>query len=310
MIAKAWAMVPLVALLPAGLLAADADWIAKAGGLATRDQAGRITRVDLRSSWVTDADLAQLAALPGLEYLDLSLTRITDHGLQQLRNAPAVVELNLYYAELITDEGVAAIKDWKHLKRVNLRGTRITDTTLEHLAGIGTLESIDAGFAQVTDVGPDRLTALPHLRQLTLGGNKLTDVGLQPLRHLQDLTYLDLSGVQRTDSGLWSVNLSDSGVDTIATLRQLRELRIGGMPLSTASIEKLKVLTKLERISLQGCRRLTDDAAAVLALLPALRVADLKGTAFTEKGFDALRAARPETQVLYGPVKVSAAGER
>src|SRR5436190_708786 len=283
------------------LAAADPDWIAGAGGVATRDAAGRITRVDLRSSWVTDGDLAQLAALPNLAYLDLSLTRITDRGMQLLKNAPAIVELKLYYAEQITDEGMAAVKGWKRLKRVNLRGTKVTDTTLEHLSGIETLESIDIGFAQVTDVGLDRLTSLPNLKALTVGGNKLTDVGLQALRHLPGLTYLDISGAQRTDSGLWSVSLTEFGVETIATLRELRELHMDGMPVSARSIEKLKVLTKLERIDLQGCRRLGDDAAPLLAAMPALRIVDLKGTALTEKGLAELRQAKPKAQVFQGP---------
>jgi hypothetical protein len=292
----------LVLLAALALAGADGSWIAKAGGSVTRDAAGRITGVDLRSSWVTDADLAELAAIPTLRSLDLSLTRITDHGMQQLKTAPNITDLNLYYAELVTDEGIAAIKGWKHLKRVNLRGTHITDTALEHLAAIETLESIDVGFAQVTDVGPDRLAGLPHLKELTLGGNKLTDIGLQPLRHLQGLTYLDLSGLQRADSGLWSVNLGDRGIETIATLTELRELRLVGMPVSAASMEKLKGLTKLESISLQGCKRIGDDAVPALAALPALRVADLKGTGLTEAGFQALRAARPGVRALYGPL--------
>ena len=91
---------------------ANPDWITEAGGTVTRDRAGNILAVDLRASWVTDADLPQLAALPHLAQLDLSHTRITDHGLQQLKNAPAITDLNLYYAEQITDEGMAAVKGW------------------------------------------------------------------------------------------------------------------------------------------------------------------------------------------------------
>jgi len=268
--------------------------------MATRDSAGRITRVDLRNSWVTDGDLAQLAVLPNLAYLDLSQTRITDHGMAQLKNAPGIVELNLYFAEQITDEGMAAVKNWKRLKKVNLRGTKITDMSLEHLAGIETLESIDVGFAQVTDVGLDRLTTLPNLKELTVGGNKLTDMGLLALRQMPGLTYLDISGVQRTDSGLWSVSLTEFGVDTIAKLKDLRELRANGMPISARSIEKLKALTKLERFSCQGCRRLGDDAAPLLATLPALAAIDLKGAAMTEKGVAELRKAKPKAQVFYG----------
>src|SRR5688572_4377312 len=121
----------LLLLMNAAFLSPNPDWITEAGGEVEKDNAGRIIAVDLRSSWATDSDMARLAQLPNLERLDLSLTRITDHGLQQLKPAPGIVELNLYYAEQITDEGMAAVRGWKKLKSINLRGTKITDTTLE-----------------------------------------------------------------------------------------------------------------------------------------------------------------------------------
>jgi internalin A len=275
------------------------DWITEAGGTVTRDRAGHITGVDLRSSWVTDSDLPQLVDLPHLTHLDLSLTRITDHGLQQLKNAPGIVDLNLYYAEQITDEGMAAVRGWKKLERLNLRGTKITDTTLEHLANVTTLESLDAGFAQITDVGLDRLTPLLNLKELVIGGNKLTDAGLQSLRQFPGLTSLSMGGSQRTDSGLWSISLTESGLDAVITLKELRELRLDGMPVSARWLEKLKALSKLERLSLQGCKRLGDDATPLLASWPALRLLDLQGTAMTEKGLAELRRSKPKTRIFH-----------
>lgn len=278
----------------------SSDWITEAGGTITRDRAGRITGVDLRASWVTDSDLSQLAAMPYLTNLDLSQTRITDLGLQQLKAAPGIIELNLYYAEQITDEGMAAVKGWKKLKRINLRGTKVTDTTLEHLANVTTLESIDVGFAQITDVGLDRLTPLVNLKELVVGGNKLTDMGLQALRQLPSLTHLSLGGSQRTDSGLWTISLTEQGLDSIITLKNLRELRLDGMPVTVRWLEKLKVLTKLERLSLQGCKRVGDDAAPLLSVWPTLRILDLKGTAVTEKGLAELHRAKPAAQIFHG----------
>src|SRR5438270_8536703 len=111
--------------------AGDTQWIEDAGGSVIRDAAGRVTGVDLRASWVTDTDLRKLLQLAYLNYLDLSLTRITDQGMQELKNATGIVELNLYFAEYVTDEGLAAIKAWKKLKRLNLNGTKVSDTTLE-----------------------------------------------------------------------------------------------------------------------------------------------------------------------------------
>src|SRR5436305_4028623 len=90
----------------------DTQWLVDAGGAVIRDAAGRITGVDLRASWVTDADLRKLMQLPYLRDLDLSLTRITDQGMQELKSLPGIVNLSLYFAEYVTDEGLAAIKDW------------------------------------------------------------------------------------------------------------------------------------------------------------------------------------------------------
>jgi internalin A len=288
-------------LLSCGVLlaAADAGWIAGAGGAVGRDPKGEITSIDLRSSWVSDADLRDLAGLPHLATLNLSLTRITDRGLKELKSAPAVVDLDLRYAEQITDEGTSALKGWQHLKRLNLRGTKITDTTLDHLSGIPTLESLDIGFAQFTDSGLQNLALLPHLKELAIGGNKLSDVGLQFLRQVPGLTSLDVSGSQRTDSGLWSVSMTEAAIDSIATLRNLQELRLGGSPASSRWLEKMKGLKKLERLSLQDSRRLGNDGSVVLATFTGLRWLDLKGTSMTAQAVAELRKQLPQCEIVY-----------
>lgn len=312
----------------AGAAAADgADWIESLGGTATRDSAGRITAVDLRATWVTDYDLRKLARLPYLTHLDLSLTRITDQGMQELKNAPGIVDLNLHFAEYVTDEGLAAIKGWKKLKRLNLHGTKISDTTLDHIAGIATIENLNAGSAMVTDVGLEKLSALPNLKVLTIGGNELGDAGLQALRQLPGLTYLDLSGRQGTDSNVWTISMSDRGLEALLTLKELRELRFGctslgvgveGTRFATVSamsvtarwLERMKTLPKLERLKLQGCDRVDDEAMKILAAFPLLNEVDLKGTAVTAQGAAILQAAKPKARIYYGPWEAKAANFR
>jgi internalin A len=283
------------------LSAADRDsWIEGSGGTVSRNPQGRIVAVDFRGSWITDSEVADLALLPDLERLDLSLTRITDHALQQLRNAPSITDLDLYFAELVGDGGLSTIKGWKHLKRLNARGTKVTDMAVQYLASVPSLESVDIGFAQLTDVGLDPLTSLPRLKELSIGGNKITDAGLQSLRQMTGLTYLDISGAQRTDSGVWSVSVTDSGFDAFATLTNLRCLRLNGVLVTTSGLQKLNALARLERLDLQGCKRVKDDAVPVLAAFPALRLLDLTGTGVTEKGINELHRARPELKILAG----------
>jgi hypothetical protein len=91
------------------------------------------------------------------------------------------------------------------------------------------------------------------------------------------------------------------GLDAIATLKELRELRLDGMPVTARWLEKLKGLSKLERVSLQGCKRLGDDSVPQLAAWPALRMLDLQGTAVTEQGVSQFRRLRPHTQLFHNP---------
>ena len=105
----------------------DAQWIEDLGGNVKRNAQGRVTSVNLRGTWVTDIDLRRLTSYPDLNELDLSLTHITDGGLQEIKNLTGITDFNLYFAEYVTDEGVASIKDWKRLKRLNLHGTKASD---------------------------------------------------------------------------------------------------------------------------------------------------------------------------------------
>jgi hypothetical protein len=313
--------------MAAEIAGGDAAWVEEAGGAVVRDPAGRITGVDLRASWVTDADLRKLLRLPYLTTLDLSLTRITDQGMQEIKNLAGIVDLNLYYAEYVTDEGLAAIKGWKKLKRLNVHGTKISDTTLEHIAGIATLEQLNIGSAMITDVGLERLTSMPNLKSLTMGGNKLGDAGLQALRQMPGVTYLDLVGRQGTDANIWAISMSDRGLDAILSLKELRELRLGctslgvgvegarfatvsAISVTTRWLEQMKSLPKLERLKLQGCQKVDDESLAVLAAFPALRELDLKGTSVTAKGLAIFRAARPKVVIYTGPWEGKAAAFR
>jgi hypothetical protein len=309
------------------LFGAETDWIETLGGSVATDSMGRVTGVDLRGTWVTDTDLRKLARYPELTHLDLSLTHITDQGMQEIKKLTGISELNLCFAEYVTDEGLGAIKGWKQLRRLNLRGTKISDTTLEHLSGITTLESLNVSSAMVTDVGLERLSKLTNLKELSIGGNELGDAGLQALRQLPGLTYLDLSGRQGTDSNVWTITMSEKGLEAVLTLKELRELRFGCTSLGVGSegtrfatvstisitaawLEQLRSLPKLERLQLQGCDRVNDEGVSVLSKFPMLTRVDLKGTAVTDKGVAALRAAKPKAHVDYGPWDARAANFR
>src|SRR5262249_38738528 len=104
------------------------------GARSARNSAGEIVSVDLSDAWLTDADLARLAGLPHLESINLPYTKITDEGLESLAPLQNVRVLDLYYAEAVTDLGIAHLKHWKNLEYLNVRGTKVTSTLFEHIS--------------------------------------------------------------------------------------------------------------------------------------------------------------------------------
>ena len=305
----------------------DTQWIEDLGGSAIRDAKGKVTAVNLRATWVTDTDLRRLNELPELSVLDLSLTHITDQGMSEIKGLPGVTDLNLYFTEYITDEGIASIKDWKKLRKLNVHGTKVGDTGLEHIANIAAIESLNVGSTLMTDVGLERLTALTKLKELTMGGNELGDAGLQALRQMAGLTFLDLSGRQGTDKNVWTIAMTEVGLEAVLTLPELKELRFGcvsiGVGIEGAKfgeismlsvtpkwVDKFKALTKLERLKLQGCNRIGDDSVAALGAMKSLKEVDLQGTGVTEKGTVALKAAKSGLIVFFGPLDAKSANYR
>jgi Leucine-rich repeat (LRR) protein len=291
------------------------DWISELSGKIKRDQTGNVVSVDLRGSWIYDSQMIELARLPRLEQLDLSHTRISDEGMLYLKTAPAIPDLNLYYTEQITDLGIHAIKDWKHLKRLNLRGTRISDGALEVISHLSQLEALDIANTQITDNGLDSLMTLINLKELSVGRRLESNNEIELLRLLPTLTYLDLSGptgAERPDTtyrkGHASGPMRADLVGAIVELKDLRVLRLGYSNVDADGLKTLSVLSQVERLGLEACARVDDEAAAELSNWKSLKYVDLQETKVTQKGVEALRKAKPGIAIL-GPataVKTSA----
>jgi Leucine-rich repeat (LRR) protein len=300
----------LFLLAQAALIASDAtDWINKLGGRVERDQAGNVVAVNLRGSWINDMEMIGLARLNHLERLDLSHTRITDEGMLYLKSAPRIADLNLYYAELVTDQGLSAIKGWKYLKRLNVRGTRISDGTLEMVSRLTGLQALDIANTQITDNGLEHLITLVNLRELALGRGRLSDSAAEVVRMLPTLIYLDLSGARpvppdtpraRSAGGA----IPESTLRAIAELKDLRTLKLGYSNITAEGLRILGALENVEKLGLEACSRVDDQAVAELSNWKSLKYVDLQETRVTGKGLDALRKEKPGLVVLSSPPKV------
>lgn len=301
-------------------------------GRLVRNEAGDIVEADFTSSWIADGDLREVATWNRLRVLRLGQTKITDVGLEHLRNLRSVEELDLYYAEYITEDGMAHLREWAALKKLSLRGTRVTSKVFSHLALLRGLEWLDLGFTQVDDEGFEQLQVLGKLRHLGLGGNRLSGSCLTVLQPMTWLTSLDAGGTQRVDSGLWGVALNELNLKRLAALSNLQRLVLAGATISDRGIDRpghpeaertelrdlsaLSALKKLEYLdlsrqpvtsetirSLRGVKmlrelrlgmaaKLDDSAVSELLALPSLRKLYLQGTAMTPDGLARLTRFR------------------
>lgn len=286
------------------MAAGGLDWVDGLGGRVDRDAGGDIIAVHLRGTWVSDTELLDLARLPKLERLDLSHTRITDEGLLNLKPARQIKDLNLYYAEQVTDQGLTAIREWKHLKRLNLRGTRISDGCLAIVGGLTQLEALDIAFTEFTDNGLDALVPLTQLKELAIGRSKLGKNALEVLRLLPTLESLDLGGPRPGAGGLRDKEgtpMPDDLPRAISTLKELRTLKLSYSQIGADGLRILSSLDHVDRLALEGSRRVDDQALAELAKWKSLHDLDVQATKVTPQGVAALEKAKPGIVVLSGP---------
>lgn len=277
------------------LLAINPAWVDALGGRIERGSDGEVSAVNVRASWISDGDLLELARMPQLQRLDLSYTRISDQGLAYLKTAPKLVEVNLAYAEKIGDPAHAVIKNWKNLRKLNLRGTVIADETAASAASLPQLEVLDIADTIVGDVGIEALAAAQKLKELSMGNIRMSEVGFQSLRQLTTLSHLDLSGRRHQGPS----NISERGIQAIASLRQLRVLKLGHTKFPAKSFSELAAMPAIEQLGLEFCPEVSDETLKQIAAWKSLRSVELYGTKVTAAGVEALRKERPDLQVLW-----------
>jgi hypothetical protein len=154
---------------------------------------------------------------------------------------------------------------------------------------------LDIADTIVGDVGVEALAAAQKLKQLSMGNIRMSEVGFQSLRQLTTLSHLDLSG--RRHQG--PASISDRAMDAIASLRQLRVLRLGHTKFSAKSFTPLAAMPAIEELGLEFCPEVNNETLKQIGGWKSLRRVDLYGTKVTAEGVAALRQERPDLQVLW-----------
>jgi uncharacterized protein (TIGR02996 family) len=141
---------------------------------------GQLKAIELMYTPMTDAGVARLAALSGLEVLRLPFGGDVE-------------------GSGITDAGAEAIASMRRLRELDLSGSRLTDAGLARLGGLKHLTHLDIGGSDVQSPIPV-VVRLKKLRVLHLDGIRgVTDSDLKELAgKLPDLRELDLRATSIT----------------------------------------------------------------------------------------------------------------
>lgn len=238
-----------------------------------------VTRVNIGGAQrVSDTGLMALAAMSQLEELELGgwHCRNTDRGLEVLRHLKALRRFHMFWAQQISDAGVANLTFCDRLESVNLMGTPTGDGALNALRGRPGLNRLSTGRL-VTDRGIPLLREFPAFRNWSA-----PDIQLGLMTFTPDSHSLLLDGP-----------FTDEGLARLAGLEGLFGLNFFWHSKAFTS-RGLAVLQDLPNLGMVGCDgNMCDDAAMqAFATVPRLRLLMIQGAVASDDGFAALGRSR------------------
>lgn len=158
----------------------------------------KLDYLNIAGALLINSDLMLLNEVVSLRYLDLSLTGVSDAGIEKLCNL-RIEKLCLSRCYLITDQSLLCLPK-SHLKHLVLSNCKITNQGLSYLKGTQIEHLALANCSQITPKGFLSLKDLP-LKHLDVGWCEIGDNGLG---HLRDCPFesLTLSCSRISDHGL------------------------------------------------------------------------------------------------------------
>ena len=222
------------------------------------------------------AGVKALAAFRNLRVLDLTLND-RHHGyhgptgFSYLSGLGSLEELRVN-GEDLPDADLTCIESLDHLKVLGIMSTEVTDRGLASVRKLKQLEDLSLD-ARVTRGGLNQLNDLTHLRALSVGIRP----DMQPRVGIDELT-LDLSGLQNLKNlRLGGLPLQDADLAFLAKLRHLESLSLSAPSLPPSSLRHLGGLSELKRLWVSGLARPADQDLAPLANLAKVTDLDLAG---------------------------------
>ena len=171
---------------------------------------------------------AEIAAIKGLERLELKRCTVSAAALGYLQEAVALESIRLDGSS-IDDAGLRQLGKVPHLKRIALSETKITDAALTELAKHHELASLVLDHTALTGKGIQALRSLKNLKYISLKHCQVGDVEMEQLAGMASLESVAVDGTQ----------VGDRGVGTLAKLPHLKWLSLAACAISDEGAAEL-----------------------------------------------------------------------
>lgn len=275
----------------------------------------RLRKLDLAHTLIDDVGLPMLSNLTRLEYLSLSGTRVEGDGLDVLSNLQSLTHLSLKDCTTLLI-GISVVEKLLCLKYLNLRSTWLQQD-IEVLTRLKTLEvyssaqggplvrncvnlkalKVDANndhegiesFTQLQKLSsesPANDLLIPSLHASLTKLNlqdcfSMTNDGMRALSVLTALTTMELYNLRQVNN-----------ISSLGCLTRLKKLNLESCRHKDNEMRVFSGLTNITKLSLAGCRLLTDQCIDYLAPLEKLdslylnhcsKITDVSVPRFTER---------------------------
>lgn len=253
--------------------------------------------LDLGGAGMRDEHIPLLNQIPTLKAVRFENTALTDAGVAQLDLD--IDEINLAHT-LVTDQVQFSLLRFSKLKRLDLRGTRVSDVSLEVIAALDQLECLCLS-QYVSDDGISHLRSHQKLKWLDLSGTRITDAGLSIVATMPALSSLGLAETSVSDGGLLmlaeqqisAIDLSgcsrvtDDGVLSLLADHDLKSLDISFCPrISTRVVGPLCRETRLHALNVNATRIGSVETSTIKRKLPKCNLSHAIGASLLPDVFE------------------------
>jgi hypothetical protein len=207
----------------------------------------KLQNVNFTGSTIKDEWLKHLEKLP-LNNLNLTATDITSKGLQSVARMKRMEKLVLEELPDIDDESIEILKPLGQLRKIHLKGSKITARGIRALSAFPLLTDVHTCNSDANNDFLLALSQLKGLEEVKLDQSQLAAEGMSYFPKLKRLRKISLQ----------ECNVDDKGAAALANLPAIQVMNLANNPLSDKGLACLEKCRTLINLNINDCENITD----------------------------------------------------